>query len=453
MRKSDKPLKCEDIHDRYLSCDVTYHLMIHKTSILLLLAFLAFVDSAKCQFQFEAYALHQVHLVDVNQGLLLENRTVVIKGDQIVGIYDSNEFNRSDTIQILDFKDHFVTPGLIDAHVHLGTNPSRGDNFEDTRKRLEHLLLNGVTTVRDMAGDARYLNYLSRQASLDEITSPDIYFSALFAGESFFKDPRTKAAAQGRPAGESPWMRSITTGTDMDRAIAEARGTGATGIKIYADLDAVNVRRIVKAAHTQKMKVWAHATVFPARPSEVCRAGVDVMSHATYLAWEGEENVPSDASFRLRKHERFDAGNRVFLDLVRSMKANEIILDATVALYKKYFPDSTLYHYGISLTKLAYENDVDVGVGTDMSIDLTSAAPIFREMMALQEDVDMKPIDIIRAATIVNAKMIGQESNMGSIEPGKKANLLILNNDPTKDISHLQAPKVVIKNGKLYNSN
>lgn len=421
--------------------------MINKTSILLLFSLLTFHYYANAQFQFETYALHQVNLIDVKQKQVIENQTIVIKKDKIVGIYDSNKFIKSDSIQLLTFKGHYVIPGLIDAHVHLATD------LEEAKKQLNHLLLNGVTTVRDMAGDARILNYLSRQASLDEIPSPDIYFSALFAGESFFKDPRTKAAAQGMVAGNAPWMHSVNMSTDLNRLIAEAKGTGATGIKVYADLDEDNILRIVKAAHAQQMKVWAHSTVFPARPSQVCRTGVDVISHATYLAWEGEKEIPINAVNRHRKHSQFNAADAVYLELMKNIMKNKIILDATIAVYKKYFPDSALYRYGVSLTKLAYGNNVKIGIGTDITIDLKTVTPIFSEMIALQEDVGMKPIDIIQAASIINAEMIGQENSIGSLNVGKKANLLIVSNNPTEDISNLKNPKIVIKNGKLFQSN
>ncbi len=421
--------------------------MINNTIFLLALFFMISINNIYSQFRFESYALHQVNLIDVHQKQVIENQTLLIHKDRIVGIYNANEFVRSDTIQNINLKGHYVIPGLIDAHVHLGTNPSSGDELEITKKRLNHLLLNGVTTVRDMAGDARYLNYLSRQAALDDIPSPDIHFSALFAGESFFKDPRTQAAAQGFPAGAAPWMRAINLNTDINQITIEAKGTGATGIKIYANLDEAYIQRIVQAAHAQGMKVWAHATVFPARPSEVCQAGVDVMSHASYLAWEGEQEIPSDASFRKRKHKQFDAANEVFLRLVEQMKNKQTILDATVAVVK----DSTQFQYGVSLTKLAYENGVKIGIGTDLPIDLSTAAPIFQEIKVLNKEVGIKPIDIICGATIINAEMIGQEHNIGSIEAGKKANLLILKNNPMVNIENIKNLKIVIKNGQLFN--
>ena len=172
-------------------------------------------------------------------------------------------------------------------------------------------------------------------------------------------------------------MRAIKADSDIDKIIAEARGTGATGIKIYADLDAGHIENIVQAAHAQKMKVWAHSCVFPARPSEVCEAGVDVMSHATYLAWEGEEEIPSSAANRHRKHEDFNFKDPSFASLIEKMRGKQTILDATLCVYKRYFPDSTLYQYGVSLTRLAYENEVKIGVGTDLALsDFSAPVPL-----------------------------------------------------------------------------
>lgn len=428
--------------------------MIKKiTFLLLVLNFLAPGQKAFCQFKFKTYAIHKVNVIDVKDNLLIENQTIVVDDGMISAIMDSDQYTENDSTQTLDFNGHFVTPGLIDAHVHLGTNPSSGDNLEATLDRLNYLLTNGVTTVRDMAGDARYLNYLSRQASLDEIPSPDIFFSALLAGETFFKDPRTRAAAQGTSPGTAPWMRAVKADSDLDKIVAEAKGTGATGIKIYADLDGATVEKIVQAAHAQEMKVWAHSCVFPARPSEVGQAGVDVMSHATYMAWEGEEEIPASATNRHRKHEGFSIKDPSFSSLIETMSSKQTILDATLCVYKRYFPDSTLYQYGVSLTNLAYQNNVKIGVGTDLALtDLSSTVPIIQEMLALQEDVGMQPIEVIQAATLVNAEMIGEAHRIGSIEVGKNANLLILQNNPIEDLNHLKDVEVVIKNGQLFNA-
>jgi hypothetical protein len=84
-----------------------------------------------------------------------------------------------------------LIPGLIDAHVHIADD--QGD-IERFRGLLSKLLLSGVTGVRDMAGDARTLGYLAREARLDAPGWPDIYYSALMAGPTFFNADARVAA-------------------------------------------------------------------------------------------------------------------------------------------------------------------------------------------------------------------------------------------------------------------
>ena len=225
-----------------------------KSSLLLMLVLLTAIYAANSQSQSDTYAIQEVNIIDVKNSQLIENQTIVIENGLITGIFDSDDYSKTDDIQVLDYNGYFVVPGLIDAHVHLATNPSGEDNFEATKKRLDYLLKNGVTTVRDMAGDARFLSFLSRQAALDEIPSPDIYYSALIAGQSFFKDPRTKLAAQGIEKGQAPWMRGINAKSDIPQIIAEAKGTGATGIKIYANLDKIHVQKVVSRSPCTRFK-------------------------------------------------------------------------------------------------------------------------------------------------------------------------------------------------------
>ncbi len=423
-----------------------------KINIIISILFIAFSISLNAQGQIDSSQIYlrNAYILDF-QSNEFKLGSILIQNDTISKVQFGEFPQALEGVINYDLESRYLIPGLIDAHVHFGTDPSHRDNFEDTKDRLKYLLLNGVTTVRDMAGDARYLNYLSRLALLDEIPAPDIYFSALLAGETFFKDPRTKMSSRGIKSGESPWMRAVNTLSNLDIIIAEAKGTGATGIKIYANLSHNEVRKIVNAAHQQNMKVWAHATVFPAKPSEICLAGVDVLSHATLLAWEGVNDVPTDASKRYKKQSNFDIQHPVFSALMDTLKNNNTLLDATVAVFNTDFLDTSIFQQGLALTKLAYQKKVKIGVGTDMLLkDLSGVAPIIQEMSVLNKEVGMKPIDIIRAATIVNAEMIGKEDMIGSIEEGKKANIIVLTSNPLSNIEHCSKIEYVIKNGIIY---
>ncbi len=130
-------------------------------------------------------------------------------------------------------------------------------------------------------------------------------------------------------------MQAITSRTDLKLAVAQARGTGASAIKIYADLPASLVTAITAEAHRQHLLVWAHAAVFPALPSEVVNAGVDVVSHACMLGYEVsmprvqsyEDKAPVDFAKLKRPNQTMDA-------LFADMKRRDTILDATLFTFE-----------------------------------------------------------------------------------------------------------------------
>ena len=154
-----------------------------------------------------------------------------------------------DSFHILRMKGKYLLPGLIDAHVHMATDPSGTDNREHTLSTLKQMLFKGVTSVRDMAGDARTLAGLARDALTGDIPSPDIYYAALMAGPDFFSDPRTATSTKGAVAGHTPYMLAVTDSTNLPAAIAAAKGTGATGIKLYANLSSRLAAHIIAEAH------------------------------------------------------------------------------------------------------------------------------------------------------------------------------------------------------------
>ena len=162
-----------------------------------------------------------------------------------------------------------VIPGLIDTHVHVA-------RFPDTRNAaaaiLAQALRGGVTAVRDMGGDVRALNDLARAQASDEFLGPTVVASAVVGGPTLFADPRIARLGVGFPAGAAPWTRALTADLDLRLAVAEAKGAGAAGLKLYGDLPASLVVPLVAEARRQGLGTWAHATVFPARPGDLVSA-------------------------------------------------------------------------------------------------------------------------------------------------------------------------------------
>jgi imidazolonepropionase-like amidohydrolase len=381
----------------------------------------------------------------------LAPRVVVTEGARIVDVLAADGFQPSTGMQVVDLHGKFLIPGLVNTHVHLATS-ARPDA---ARAYLRRELYSGVTAVRDMAGDARLLGELKREAEFDEIPSPEIDYAALMAGPDFFTDPRTHQASRGRIAGEAPWMQAIDEHTDLRLAIARAKGSGATAIKVYADVSAPLLAAVAHEAHAQGLLVWSHAAVFPARPSDAVQAGVDVVSHACMLGYEVTDPMPArvphpvlpvDVRELSRQSARIDA-------LLAQMKAHGTLLDATLFVY--FADDSGVdcsYATAARLAARAHAAGVLLTTGTDDEPG-DNAGPwsaLLQELRLLHDDAGMAPADLLRAATINGARAIGREKDLGTIERGKLADFLVVEKDPLIDIRFLDTLSTTVRNGIAY---
>ena len=392
------------------------------------------------------------------------NTTIAIEGAHIQSIYPSDSQPVPSGATVEDLKGRYVIPGLIDAHVHI---TDIEPDIAHYKTFLNALLLGGVTGIRDMAGNARLLGYLAQQTDTDAFVGPDIFYTALMAGPSFFaEDDRVQASAPGAKAGDTPWMRAIDATTDLPSAIAEAKGTGATAIKLYANLPANLVQAIIAEAHRQGLLVWAHATIFPVRPSDAVAAGADSISHSAYLVWEAAPQVPDDYGVRTRgdfAHIRPDAPQ--ILALFDAMKQRSTILDATLHIFRdvaEHHPGKVgagIMPWSYAVTKLAHERGVAVDAGTDSeglpddahnNPDLKAMPVVHAEMALLVEHCGFTPLEAIRAATQVGSMATGQYATRGTIAQGMRADLVVLTADPTIDIHNTTKIAFVVKNGIVY---
>ncbi|WP_205598118.1 amidohydrolase family protein [Caulobacter sp. 17J65-9] len=397
-------------------------------------------------------------LIDGTGAPARADATVVVDGDRIVLVGSSKDPVPAGA-QVVDARGLYVLPGLIDTHVHLATPPDP----PKAEAELRRLLYSGVTAVRDMADDTRSVAELQRRARVGEIPGPDIYFTALMAGPSFFDDPRTIAVSQGDTPGKVPWMQAITADTDLPLAVAMARGTYATAIKIYANLPAERVKAITAEAHRQGFPVWAHAAVFPAGPKDVVDARVDVVSHACPIGYLVSPHIPQSYQdpTPIDLKALGEGENPAVAALYEQMKAQGTILDATVRVYVEHeaewaktrkgrpprCPSEVVYR----LTAQAYAHGVQISAGTDGETDASDPYPALHEELELLSDkVGMPPSEVIRSATQVAARAAGREADMGVIAPGKLANLVFVSKDPLADVSNLRSVAFTVKRGKVF---
>jgi len=398
-------------------------------------------------------------LIDVRSGELRRGVTIVTRGETVEALLPHGAAIPAGA-ETVDVSGLYAVPGLIDVHQHVENG--RGRRAAEAVLRRE--IFSGVTAVRDMLGDARILADLSRAARLGELDAPDLDFAGFVAGPGYFIDDRLDSLARGATPGKVPWIQSITPDTDLPLAIARIAGAGARGVKIYADLDAATVERIAAEAHRQGLAVWAHAAVFPATPQQVVEAGADSVSHVCMLAYQTlavppvsyHDRAPLDQAALMR-----GPAHPALAALFRAMKARATVLDTTVAVYhlierlRRELPGHKPPTYCASalaerIAGQAYAAGVTLATGTDAPAPTASPWPGVFEEMDLLRKAGLPPRDVIRAATLNGAKVLKRDGEMGSIEPGKLANIAFLSENPLADRAQWRSVVLTVKRGTRY---
>ena len=245
-------------------------------------------------------------------------------------------------------------------------------------------------------------------------------------------------------------MRAISDTTNLVLAVAEAKGTGASGIKLYAKLSPQLAAKIIAEAKKQGIKVWGHAWLDYAKPSELAKAGISSISHAPLLIYDNFDSIP--ISWRAKHDDLFwNDSAHIYTLLFKLMKDNNTILDATLTAYKQASKDENskwYYQYQIGKRLIAdgYKSGITICTGTDDDQEKF----VQYEMELLVNETGFSNIDAIIAATKNGAEAIGIDKTNGTIEANKTANLVVLNKNPIEKIENIESVFLVIKDGRIY---
>lgn len=382
--------------------------------------------------------LADVTVVDGTGAAPREGQTIEITDGRISAIRSTSPADNPS----IDVGGSFALPGLIDAHVHL---PGDHSALKSTLDSMLHL---GITSTREMGCCAP--EYAEMRSRVDANKVTDLYGSAFWAGPPFLKsDLRWRDRLERyEEAGNVPWLLTVTDTTDLQAALRGARDSGVTGVKIYSNMKPPLVRSVAQTADDFDLRVWSHAAVFPTRPSTVVESGVDVISHAGFLIWEAVDELPETYNGGhpwnpfgpLAPYDSISPDNPEIASVLQTMREGEVILDPTISVME-YLSDEARA-WTIEVTRLAHEMDVPICTGTD-------AASLFAEIEALVREVGLSPLEAVRSASLIGAAAIGIEEEVGSLEVGKVADIVVYPSDPINDIAVLRHPSHVIKGGQV----
>ena len=360
---------------------------------------------------------------------------------------------------LVDLKDKFVLPGLIDLHVHswgIGGDPLRErlgalnrdgyDEMVEAQKNLRADLEAGFTTIRDLGGDPRGVRALRDAIARGEIEGPTIVNAGrMISVTGGHGDGTNGLAEEFADAVHAHQINTCDGPDDCRRAVRAQIGLGAQVIKFAAtggvlsnvagglgrQMTPEEMRAIIETAHSFGRKVAAHSHAAEGTKAAL-EAGVDTIEHGSFL---------DDQAIALFKAK----GAYLVPTMIAPVSALEqaragALPAATIPKAEAAAAAAFESH------KKAIAAGVKVAFGTDTGV--SKHGDNAREF-ALMVKAGMTPAAALRAATLTAAEALGREADLGSVEPGKAADIIAVTGDPTQDVTRLRTIDFVMHGGTV----
>lgn len=415
---------------------------------------------------------------------VIENAAIVLKEDRIAAVGPASEVDVPDDAVVREMEDKYVIPGLVDGHVHFfqsGGLYTRPDILDLRAKRpyaeeLRHIrerlpdtfrryLRSGITSVVDVGGPMWNLEVRAR-ADTTRVAPTVVTAGPLISSVS-------------RPSldtGDPPILQ-ITSPAAARQEVREQIEAGVDLVKIWYIVSDTpqEYRPVVEAtideAHAADVRVAVHATELETARTAV-EAGADVLVHSVFdepvddgfvqLLRENEVLYVPTLMVRERYNETFV--QQLDLTLAEHRIGQKEVIGSLTDL--RTLPDSLIPrgiqrridrgpHVPSDTTALRnlkrlHDGGVSVAAGTDAgNIGTLHGPSLFREF-ELMRDAGLTPREILTTATVGGARLMGREADLGRLESGRQADLVVLGGNPLDDITHTTDIHRVVKKGQVF---
>ena len=425
--------------------------MAIKAALKLTLLFLCVVGVVQGQ-ETPTVAVRAGRLIDVRSGKVSTNAYIVVAKDRILRISDSAPSG----VKVIDLSKYTVVPGLIDSHAHVLGNPKDQSSTGGLRmssaqkaiwgvRNLQVWLDHGFTALRDACeGDPAY----------GQLALRDSIAAGLIRGPRMVSAGGCVSLTGGHgdddvlapDAGLVKHPNIADSVDDISRVVRRDIKYGADWIKLMAtggvmdpisdyrvqELSEEQMAKAVEIAHRAGKKVMAHAEGAEGIKAAV-RAGVDSIEHGTVMDEEGARLMEQHGTWLVPTLYCFQHD----METGTSQGRDPVSFAKGVAILKEQQPAFAR----------AIAHHIKIAYGVDDDPDVVS-----KEFGALVRG-GLSPLDALRAATINGAELTGRDKDIGSIDPGKFADIVAVEGDPLANITVMEKVVFVMKGGEVYANN
>lgn len=415
--------------------------------------------SLKKKTEEQVFAIKNVNVIPLTQeGGILTNVTVIIRNGQIV------QFNQPVPAgaKMIDGSGKWLIPGLIDMHVHIPTDlrfglglPTQGATiFFNTQDVMTPYIANGVTTIFDLNSRAEHFAQRNEIAK-GTVIGPRMALAALING--------------GKGSG-----RIVNTAEDGRQAVRSAKAEGYEFIKVYSNLNIETYKAIVDEAHQQGLKTVGHIPdAFRGKLKEAFVPYFGMVAHAEEFSKQTSDFSEQDAQLfaQLAKENgtwlsptlttmKWILSQARSLDELRASPALQYVHPLlqskwlTANVYNRNTsPDRVAYFqkmvdFHVRLVKAFKAAGIPMVTGTDAGLSGVVGGFSLHDEIELLVEAGLTPEEALVAATRLPAKWLGIDSEVGTVEAGKRADLILLDANPLSDIKNTWKIAGVFVNGR-----
>jgi imidazolonepropionase-like amidohydrolase len=397
-------------------------------------------------------------LIDGTGAAPVPNAAVVVKNGRIVAVGPKNKVKIPHDANVIDAHGKFILPGLWDMHAH----------FEQVEWGPIYLAA-GVTTVRDCGNEFEFITAVRDAIAAGHGLGPRLLLAGIVDGSG--------PIALG--------VQRVDTPEQAKQWVDKYHAAGFQQMKIYSSVKLEEIKAIADEAHRLGMTVTGHVPN-GLNAYQVVEAGQDQINHISYIADIMRPELPANAT----REDRRKAASNLDLDAPEVKKAlaflkdHHTLVDPTMALYETFTATTAkpvasfepgvnkvpvelaqpltdvapptenseigekIFQKNLQIVGALHHAGIPVVAGTDQAIPGYS---LHREI-ELYVQAGFTPMEAIQAATLVPARAMGLEKELGTIEKGKRGDLILIDGNPLEDIHNTRNVEYVISNGSMYHT-